>query len=256
MYFTPLLGGLIADRWIGQRNAVVIGAVSMSAGHLAMAFDRSFLLALLLLVVGSGFLKGNISAQVGALYPARTRHGAPAASRFSAPASTSAPSPDRCSAACSRRSTAGTTASASRRSSCSPAWRHTCTAIAICRREWRGASRARTLTAADWRILPALVAVMIITIFLSVAYFQLYNVLPVWIQQHVALEVGGFSIPIPWYQSIDALFSILGVPLLFWLWRRQAARNREPGDLGKIGIGAWLAAASNLSWSARSSRAG
>ena len=69
VYFTPLLGGLIADRWIGQRNAVVIGALSMSAGHLAMAFDRSFLLALLLLVVGSGFLKGNISAQVGALYP-------------------------------------------------------------------------------------------------------------------------------------------------------------------------------------------
>ena len=41
----------------------------MSAGHLAMTFDQSFLLALLLLVVGSGLLKGNISAQVGALYP-------------------------------------------------------------------------------------------------------------------------------------------------------------------------------------------
>jgi POT family proton-dependent oligopeptide transporter len=41
----------------------------MTAGHLAMAFDRSFLVALLLLVVGSGFLKGNISAQVGSLYP-------------------------------------------------------------------------------------------------------------------------------------------------------------------------------------------
>jgi POT family proton-dependent oligopeptide transporter len=70
VYFTPMLGGLVADRWIGQRNAVVIGALSMSGGHLAMAFDQSFLLALLLLVVGSGFLKGNISAQVGALYPA------------------------------------------------------------------------------------------------------------------------------------------------------------------------------------------
>src|SRR6478672_10190006 len=69
VYFTPLLGGIIADRWIGQRNAVVIGALSMSAGHIAMAFDQSFLLALLLLVIGSGFLKGNISAQVGALYP-------------------------------------------------------------------------------------------------------------------------------------------------------------------------------------------
>ncbi len=69
IYFTPLLGGMIADRWIGQRNAVVIGALSMSAGHIAMGFDQSFLLALLLLVIGSGFLKGNISAQVGALYP-------------------------------------------------------------------------------------------------------------------------------------------------------------------------------------------
>src|SRR6266850_2751298 len=69
VYFTPLLGGMIADRWIGQRNAVVIGALSMSAGHIAMTFDKSFLAALLLLVIGSGFLKGNISAQVGALYP-------------------------------------------------------------------------------------------------------------------------------------------------------------------------------------------
>src|SRR5213592_5243470 len=69
VYFTPLLGGMIADRWIGQRNAVVIGALSMSGGHIAMAFDQSFLMALLLLVIGSGFLKGNISAQVGALYP-------------------------------------------------------------------------------------------------------------------------------------------------------------------------------------------
>src|SRR5207245_11534123 len=69
VYFTTLVGGMIADRWIGQRNAVVIGALSMSGGHIAMAFDQTFLIALLLLVIGSGFLKGNISAQVGALYP-------------------------------------------------------------------------------------------------------------------------------------------------------------------------------------------
>src|SRR5947207_4749900 len=68
VYFTPMLGGLIADRWIGQRNAVVIGALLMSGGHLAMAFEQSLLLALVLLVTGSGFLKGNISAQVGSLY--------------------------------------------------------------------------------------------------------------------------------------------------------------------------------------------
>src|SRR5437867_4385918 len=57
VYFTPVLGGVIADRWIGQRSAVVIGALLMSAGHLGMAFEQSFLLALLLLVTGSGFLK-------------------------------------------------------------------------------------------------------------------------------------------------------------------------------------------------------
>jgi POT family proton-dependent oligopeptide transporter len=56
VYFTPLFGGLIADRWIGQRNAVVLGALGMSAGHIVMAFDRSFLAALLFLIVGSGLL--------------------------------------------------------------------------------------------------------------------------------------------------------------------------------------------------------
>src|ERR1051326_1087160 len=68
VYFTPVFGGWLGDR-IGQRAAVVIGGLSMSGGHLAMAFDQSFLLALLLLIVGSGLLKGNISAQVGGLYP-------------------------------------------------------------------------------------------------------------------------------------------------------------------------------------------
>src|SRR5512133_2300853 len=68
VYFTPVLGGWVADRWIGQRNAVVLGALSMSGGHVAMAFDQSFLLALLLLIFGSGLLKGNISAQVGSVY--------------------------------------------------------------------------------------------------------------------------------------------------------------------------------------------
>ena len=69
VYFTPILGGLVADRWLGAKRTVVIGALLMSAGHLAMSFDASFLMALALLILGSGCLKGNISAQVGTLYP-------------------------------------------------------------------------------------------------------------------------------------------------------------------------------------------
>jgi POT family proton-dependent oligopeptide transporter len=102
------------------------------------------------------------------------------------------------------------------------------------------------LTAGDWRIVYALIAVMIITIFQSTAFYQVFNVNPVWIQQYVALEIGGFRIPVPWFQSINSVFSILGVPLLFWIWRYQALRRREPDELAKIGIGAWIAAASNL----------
>lgn len=96
------------------------------------------------------------------------------------------------------------------------------------------------------RVIGALIAVMFITIFQSVAWFQLFNVNPVWIQQHVAPDIGGFRIPIPWYQSLSSVFGILGVPLLLWIWRRQSMRGREPGDLAKIEIGPWLTAASNL----------
>ena len=69
---------------------------------------------------------------------------------------------------------------------------------------------------------------------------------PIWIQQYVALDVGSFRIRLPGDQSINSVFSILGVPLLFWIWRHQALRRREPDELAKIGTGAWIAAASNL----------
>src|SRR5215213_4528764 len=69
VYFTPIIGGWIADRLLGTKATVVLGALLMSGGHLLMSFDASFLFALLLLILGSGCLKGNISAQVGQLYP-------------------------------------------------------------------------------------------------------------------------------------------------------------------------------------------
>jgi POT family proton-dependent oligopeptide transporter len=65
---------------------------------------------------------------------------------------------------------------------------------------------------------------MIITIFQSTAFYQVFNVNPIWIQQHVALDVGGFRIPVSWFQSIKAVSSVLCVPLVFWIWRRQALR--------------------------------
>src|SRR6201997_857421 len=59
VYLTPLAGGLIADRLLGRTRTVVVGAVLMVLGHFMMAFDVSFLIAMLCLVLGVGCFKGN-----------------------------------------------------------------------------------------------------------------------------------------------------------------------------------------------------
>jgi proton-dependent oligopeptide transporter, POT family len=68
VYLTPILGGLLADRLLGKKLTVMIGAVTMAIGHFLMAFEVSFLFALLCLILGNGCFKGNIASQVGALY--------------------------------------------------------------------------------------------------------------------------------------------------------------------------------------------
>ncbi len=247
VYFTPLLGGMIADRWIGQRNGVVIGALSMSAGHIAMTFDQSFLLALLLLVIGSGFLKGNISAQVGALYPPedearRTRGFIIFSTAINIGAVVGPLLCGLLAQVYGWHFGFGIAAIFMLVGLTTYLYGYRYLPARVERKKFEGTR----LTAAERRIVFALIAVMIITIFQSTAFYQVFNVNPIWIQQHVALDLGGFRIPVPWFQSINSIFSILCVPVVFWIWRQQALRRREPNELAKIGAGAWIAAASNL----------
>jgi len=79
VYITPLLGGYLADRWLGQRKAVLFGGILLMIGHSLMAVEgvggqndptiNVFWAALAFIIVGSGFLKANISVMVGQLYP-------------------------------------------------------------------------------------------------------------------------------------------------------------------------------------------
>ncbi len=69
VYLTPLLGGYLADKYLGQRKAILIGGSLMALGHFAMAFEPLLNLALGLLILGNGFFKPNISTMVGQLYP-------------------------------------------------------------------------------------------------------------------------------------------------------------------------------------------
>ncbi len=71
VYATPFIGGMLADRLLGARRAVILGGILMAAGHLTMTIEAEvpFFAALSLLIVGNGFFKPNISTIVGSLYP-------------------------------------------------------------------------------------------------------------------------------------------------------------------------------------------
>ncbi len=70
LYLTPIFGGIIADKYIGSRMAVIIGAIVMTIGHAAMAFDTPvmFFIGLSCLVIGTGFFKPNMPSILGEMY--------------------------------------------------------------------------------------------------------------------------------------------------------------------------------------------
>lgn len=69
-YLTPIFGGLIADRWLGRRRAVVIGAAIMAAGHFMMSFDALLYVALATIALGNGLFLPSVPSQIATLYAA------------------------------------------------------------------------------------------------------------------------------------------------------------------------------------------
>ena len=253
VYFTPIVGGWLADRWLGTTLAVAAGALLMAGGHLAMSFDASFLIALLLLILGSGLIKGNIAAQVGELYPAqdesrRTR----GFTIFSAAINIGAVGgPIAC----------GTVALVY-------GWHAgfglaailmlVALAIYLSGLAHLPARKPRLRQSED---LPPLTAdersrtVWLIILFLIVvptfaSYMMIWNIGIVWVDQRVDLSSPFGEVPASWFNSIDSFASIVAVPPVVALWAWQARRGREPSDIGKIAIGAFLAALSALLLSA------
>jgi POT family proton-dependent oligopeptide transporter len=249
VYFTPILGGMLADRLLGTKATVVLGALLMSAGHIAMTFDTTFLIALGLLILGSGCLKGNISAQVGQLYPegeesVRTQ----AYAIFSAAINIgSVGGPLIC-------------------GSVAVAWGwHAGFGVAgglmllalliylVGQRHLpgnRGRQQKREelppLTAAERRRVRLLILLIAIIVLPAISYTMIWNIGLLWIDQHAILSTALGEIPTSWFNSVDSFFSVIAVPPLVALWRWQAKRGREPGDIGKIGLGMALTGASAL----------
>ena len=249
VYLTPILGGLVADRLLGAKRTVVIGALLMSAGHLAMSFDASFLIALLLLILGSGFLKGNISAQVGSLYSIEAEslreRGFTIFSTGINIGSVLGP------LACG-----GVAAAYGWHAGFALAAGLMLVALAVYLAgqrqlpEQRPARAARAilppLTQAERTRTASLFLLISLSILPFVAYSMIWNVGIVWIDEQVSLATSLGTVPAAWFNAVDSFASIVAAVPLVALWAGQAHRGTEPSSVAKISIGCAITGASAL----------
>lgn len=244
IYFTPVFGGYLGDRLMGRRTAVVTGAALMALGHLCMAFDQTFLAALLLLILGAGFMRGNLLAQVGGLYGPSDQRAAGGVQIYYAMVNTGGVVAPLITGALGKTygwhvgfGFAGFGMLAG-------------LAIYLAgsnlvprdppRRD--AALRAR-LGADDWRAILALIALMPFLTCFWVGQSQIWNVYNIWTRDHVDLVILGWSMPVPWIQSISSFTAVALVPVVMAVWSRQRAAGREPDDIAKLALGCMIFAA-------------
>jgi POT family proton-dependent oligopeptide transporter len=249
VYLTPVFGGLLADRWLGQRRTVVLGASLMAAGHFMMAFEPLFLFALTLLILGNGAFKPNISTQVGFLYapgdPRRDR----AFSIFYVGINLGAfLAPLVC-------GTLGETLG----------WHYGFTAAGIgmtlalaiylyaaptlppdALAQRHAGGDAAPLGGDDWRAIGALVVLALPVTFYWAAYDQQGNTIALWADGHTNRDLFGFVIPATWFQAVNPFLIFAFTPLILTLWKRQAERGREPSTPLKMAYGCFGNAAAYL----------
>ena len=237
VYLTPLIGGWIGDQVLGQKKTVMLGGVLMAAGHLLMAFNASFLLALLLLILGSGCLKGNISAQVGAMYGKADPKRTSAFAIFNLAINIGAMvAPVAC-------SLIGKAFGFHFGFALAAAGMVLGLVIYIIGQrdlpadtlKPKGEARPK-LESNDTPILVALAVVLIVGVTLtSIAYAQEFNVLILWARTYTDLNLFGYQMPETMLPSFDGFFIVIFTPLAMRYWAWQVARGKGTTDLAKIG---------------------
>jgi proton-dependent oligopeptide transporter, POT family len=251
VYLVPVFGGLLGDRALGRRRAVALGALLMTAGHFCMAFEASFLAALLLLIVGAGVLRGNLASQVGDLYSGddhrretafQIYYGALNTGAFIAPLITGALAQARGwhygFGFAGFGMLAGLFIYLSGGRDLPP---DTVRGARVVRRK---------LSAKEHRVVLVLVLMLPVLTLFWVAQTQIWNTYNLWARDNVNLAIGSWKMPVPWLQSVDALGVVVLILPMLRFWRWQAARSSEPNDVTKLAIGcllfgvaiAWLAA--------------
>jgi proton-dependent oligopeptide transporter, POT family len=254
VYLTPVFGGLLADRVLGQHRTILLGAALMAIGHFIMAFESLFLLALTLLILGNGAFKPNMSAQVGGLYAPGDRRRDRAYSIFYVGINLGAfLAPLVC----------GTLGE-------ELGWHYGFTAagvgmtlalvIYLCAiptlppDELHQAIATGTehapLSRSEWRGILALLVLFVPTTLFWATYEQQGNTIALWADDHtdrfINLLVWRGEIPVTWFQAFNPFLIFAFTPIIVALWARQAARGAEPSTVTKMALGCFGVALANL----------
>jgi POT family proton-dependent oligopeptide transporter len=243
VYLTPILGGFIADRWLGRTTTIVLGAMFMILGHFLMALEHYFLPALLLLILGVGAFKPNISTQVGELYDTHDRRRDRAYSIFYVGINIGA---------CLAPLIAGTLGERM-------GWHYgfACAGVGMTiglaiylwgagdLPEPRARIQEDPTTIVDeahtehgrlWLILLFAPSVLF-----WAAFEQQGNTIALWAEHFTnrGLSVFGrhLEIPTTWFQALNPLMIFLFTPPLVALWSRMAQDGREPATIVKLAMG-------------------
>ena len=245
VYLTPILGGLLADRVLGRRRTVILGAALMAAGHFAMAFEQLFLFALGLLILGNGAFKPNISTQVGELYAPGDRRRDRAFSIFYVGINLGAfLAPLIC----------GTLGE-------ELGWHYGFTAAGFgmtaglviyllatphLPKDTFGhrKSPAASIDKDGWRSIFALLLLFLPVSLFWATYEQQGNTIALWADQFTDRRFFGAEIPVTWFQAFNPFMIFAFTPFVVAFWRHQGPS--EPSTTMKLAIGCFLTALAYL----------
>jgi proton-dependent oligopeptide transporter, POT family len=245
VYLTPIFGGLLADRVLGRRRTVILGAALMAVGHFMMAFEHLFLFALGFLILGNGAFKPNISTQVGALYPTGDRRRDRAFSIFYVGINLGAfLAPLVCGtlgeelgwhygfAAAGVGMTTGLII-------------YLAATPALPKESFTKRAGAQPpLDRTTWQSIVSLLLLFVpVSLFWGI-YEQQGNTIVLWASEYTDRHMFGWDIPVTWFQALNPFMIFAFTPFIVSLWRRQGAR--EPSTVAKMAIGCFLAAAAYL----------
>ena len=242
VYLTPILGGFLADRVLGKRRTVLLGAIMMALGHFLMAFEVSFLFALLCLILGSGMFKGNIASQVGSLYKPDDLRRADAFQIFYLGINAGVIASPLI------VGTLGETVGWHWGFGAAGVGMLIGLAIYLAGQKYlpkehfdvpARAKRAAAprLSRGDWTSLIALILLIPVLAVAIVPNNQIFNAYLVWGDQQFDLVWGGTKLPTTWLVTLDAIVSVsfLAGVALFYRW--YGKHWREPDEIAKIIIG-------------------